>query len=62
MNWLELTPQQRGRTLTNMQMYGDKFAQSLAIACFSADPINERKLMSAFPVLVSQYFNFKVPA
>ena len=62
MNWLELTPQQRGRTLTYMQMYGDKFVQALAIACLSADPINERKLMSAFPVLVSQYFNFKVPA
>ena len=55
MNWLDLTPQQRGAVLTGMQMYGGSFVKALAAACFAADPDNEVKLMSAFPDLVRRY-------
>lgn len=54
MNWLELTPQQRGQTLRNMTAAGG-FAQALAAACIAADPINERALMAAFPDIVARY-------
>ena len=61
MNWIDLTPQQRGAVLTNMQMRGGSFVKALAAACFAADPDNEVKLMSAFPDLVARYAE-KVPA
>jgi hypothetical protein len=55
MNWLDLTPQQRGACLQNMRKRGGHFVNALAAACLAADPDNEVKLMSAFPEIVARY-------
>lgn len=57
MNQVVLTSQEKFKLLSNMQRYGGKFVNALALTMIAADPENFQRLCNAFPEVVEKYLN-----
>lgn len=57
MNQVNLTAEQKSRLLVNMQRFGGRFVNALALAMIAADPANFQRLCVAFPEIVEKYLN-----
>ena len=51
----ELTEEQQYESAKTMEKYGGRFASALALAFFTADSTNKRKILEAFNELFMRY-------